>query len=369
MISNKRDKCFLEGKVRSSNLELYRIICMLMIIAHHFVINSGLIFPQGPMLVHSTDVNTFFLQIFGMWGKTGINCFLLITGYFMCKSTITLKKFLKLIFQIYLYKIVIFGIFACFGYEIFSLSRLIKLVMPVWGINQNFTSCFLIFWLSIPFWNILVQNMTKRQHQCLLVLLLGTYTILGSIPHFHITFNYVTWFGIIYLISSYIRMYPHPTFEKKKLWATVSILSVILAVLSMFIMIHLYGGNAAQFFVSDSNKFFAVVVAVSSFLWFKGISLPYNKWINIIGGSTFGVLLIHANSNTMRTWLWRETVDCIGHYSLPLSYLVLYSISTVCTIFMVCVLIDRMRVKLIEKPFFLWYDHKIIPKLSKWQIS
>lgn len=164
-------------------------------------------------------------------------------------------------------------------------------------------------------------------------------------------------------------MYPHPTFEKKKLWATVSILSVILAVLSMFVMIHLYGGNAAQFFVSDSNKFFAVVVAVSSFLWFKGISLPYNKWINIIGGSTFGVLLIHANSNTMRTWLWRETVDCIGHYSLPLSYLVLYSISTVCTIFMVCVLIDRMRVKLIEKPFFLWYDHKIIPKLSKWQIS
>ena len=29
-------------KERSSNFELYRIICMLMIVAHHFVVNSGL---------------------------------------------------------------------------------------------------------------------------------------------------------------------------------------------------------------------------------------------------------------------------------------------------------------------------------------
>lgn len=27
---------------RSSNLELYRIICMLLIVAHHFVVNSRL---------------------------------------------------------------------------------------------------------------------------------------------------------------------------------------------------------------------------------------------------------------------------------------------------------------------------------------
>ena len=29
-----------------------------------------------------------------MFGKTGINCFTLLTGYFMVKSNITLKKFL-----------------------------------------------------------------------------------------------------------------------------------------------------------------------------------------------------------------------------------------------------------------------------------
>ena len=92
-------------KIRSSNLELYRIICMLMIIAHHFVVNSGLTLPEGPMMSNPTDVNTLFLWLFGIWGKTGINCFLLITGYFMCKSNISLKKFVKLLLWIYLYKI------------------------------------------------------------------------------------------------------------------------------------------------------------------------------------------------------------------------------------------------------------------------
>ncbi len=34
-------------KTRSSNLELYRIVCMIMIVAHHFVVNSGLITEEG----------------------------------------------------------------------------------------------------------------------------------------------------------------------------------------------------------------------------------------------------------------------------------------------------------------------------------
>ena len=103
---------------------------------------------------------------------------------------------------------------------------------------------------------------------------------------------------------------------------------------------------------------FLLCVAVSSFLWFKGLGIPYNKWINLVGGSTFGVLLIHANSDAMRTWLWRDLIDCVGHYSLPIIDLVLYSTGTVCIIFTVCILIDRLRIKMVEVPFFRWYDNR-----------
>ena len=342
---------------RSSNLELYRIVCMLLIIAHHFVVNSGLTSVDGVMMTNPTNLKTLFLWMFGMWGKTGINCFLLITGYFMCKSEITVKKFVKLLLQIYLYKFVIFAMFLLTGYEAISFERIVKLLMPVWGIYSNFTGCFLVFYLTIPFWNILIRNMNQKQHQLLLILLLGVYTILGSVPKFGVSFNYVTWFGIIYLLASYIRLYPQKIYENKRLWGWVALFSVILAICSMLFM-QFFVGREAQFFVSDSNKFFAVVVSVSSFLWFKNINLQYSKIINTLGAATFGVLLIHANSDAMRTWLWKDIVDCVGHYALPLWQLMLYSMGVVVFIFILCSLIDMFRSKYIEPKYMAYITKK-----------
>lgn len=330
---------------------------MLFIVAHHYVVNSGLTAMDGPMMAEPDNVKTIYLWSFGMWGKVGINCFMMITGYFMCKSAITFEKFLKLILQIYLYRFVIYAIFLVAGYEVVTVPRLVKLFIPIWGLNSNFTSCFIIFWLTIPFWNILVQNMTKQQHTLLLVLLLGCYTVLGSVPGFIISFNYVTWFGVIYLIASYIRLYPHPCFFKKKLWGWLTVSSILLALVSMFVMLKMYGSGSALFFVADSNKILALTVAVSSFLFFKNIKLPYSRLINTISASTFGVLLLHANSDSMRVWLWKDIVDCVGHYTLSLGWLVLYSLGIVLCIYFICVLIDMTRIRFIEKPFFKWFEN------------
>lgn len=354
-------------KVRSSNLELYRILCMLMIVAHHYVVNSGLTSEGGPLLTDTTSGNSIFLSLFGAWGKTGINCFLMITGYYMCTSKITLRKFVKLMAQIYLYRWLFFVIFLLTGFETVSPLRIIKLVMPFWNISDGFTSCFIVFWLTIPFWTILVQKMNKRQHELLLLLTLGIYTILGSIPSFTIRFNYVTWFGIIFLIASYIRLYPHPIFEKRILWGWMSLVCVVLAISSILCLRILFGdrfGMGYQF-VTDSNKVFSVSIAVSSFLWFKNLNIKYSKVINSFGAATFGVLLIHANSNAMRTWLWKETVDCVCHYiSMETGELILYSVAVVLAIFIICNLIDQLRIATLEKWFLNWYDNKFSAKAN-----
>ena len=100
-------------KERNSNLELYRIIVMLLIVAHHYVVNSGLMSVMKEEPLH---IQSIFLYLFGMWGKTGINCFVMITGYFMCKSHISLRKFMKLLFEIYFYNLIITGTFLLTGY-------------------------------------------------------------------------------------------------------------------------------------------------------------------------------------------------------------------------------------------------------------
>ena len=67
-------------------------------------------------------------------------------------------------------------------------------------------------------------------------------------------------------------------------------------------------------YVSDSNALLAVLTAICSFMYFKNVHIPQSKFINMIGGSTFGILLIHANSDTMRKWLWVDLRENANHY-------------------------------------------------------
>lgn len=339
------------NKQRSSNLELYRIICMFLILAHHFT--------QYFYLSNLPYCDkTIFLNILGMWGKTGINCFLMITGYFMCKSDITIRKFLKLILEVYFYRLTIAAIFFCLGMESLTPLKIVQLISPIWNIETNFVDCFIVFFLTIPFWNILIKNMSKKQHELLLVLLLSIYSILGSTLVFHITFNYVTWFGIIYLISSYIRLYPKYYYSNVRLWGTLTVIFIIMSIASVFAFRYILGSLSWNM-VSDSNKFFAVATAVSSFMLIKNIHIPYNRWINMIGGSTFAVLLIHSHSDVMRKWLFIDTMNTSGIFEKEFPQMVLSCIIGLIIVFSLCIIIDRLRILFIEIPLFKWYDKKI----------
>ena len=354
---------------RSSNFELYRIICMIMIVAHHYVVNSGLTSEGGVLLFDYSSANSIFLSLFGAWGKTGINCFMMITGFFMCTSKITFRKFVKLMGQIYLYKLILYLILFLGGYETLSVARIAKVAMPTWGFSDNFTGCFIGFWLTIPFLNILVNNMNKRQHGLLLLLMLVIYTFLGSIPTFHISFNYITWFCIIFFIASYIRLYPIALFKRKKYWGWITLIFFVLACTSIVVQRLLFGERMMLGYslVSDCNKIFAVVISVCSFLWFKNMSIKYSKVINAFGAGTFGVFLIHANSDAMRTWLWKDTVDAIGHYAtMNTDMLALYSFVIVLLVFVICNLIDQLRIATLEKWFLRWYDNKLSVKANTW---
>ena len=126
----------------------------------------------------------------------------------MCKSNITPRKFIKLFLEIEIYKVIFYVLFFLTGYEPFSLKGLIKALLPVTGIETGFTSCYLIFYLFIPFLNILIQNMNEKVHLRLMLLCLFVYTVLGTLPKINVAMNYVSWFIVLYFIASYIRCYP-----------------------------------------------------------------------------------------------------------------------------------------------------------------
>lgn len=334
---------------------------MIFIVAHHYVVNSGLLelMYQEPLCGKS-----IFLFLFGMWGKTGINCFVLITGYFMCTSKITLRKFLKLLMMIYFYKIVIYGIFVVFGYEALSLSGIAKTLLPVTSVTQNFVGCYILFYLTIPFLNILVAKMTKRQHFLSICLGLLIYTIIGSIPKIQVDMNYVSWFILLFLIGSYLRLYPEKWFSSRKILASVTAVSICLATASVitFLIVQEWINSRfdtnielAYFLVADSNKILAVAVAVCSFMLFKNLGIKYNRAINTVASATFGVLLIHANSDTMRQWLWSDTLNNVGWYTAKIGdggtfTVILHAFLCVFVVYSACTIIEYLRLRFAEKP-------------------
>ena len=331
--------------VRNSNLELFRIILMLLIVAHHYVANSGM---MAKMAENPFAANSLFFYLFGAWGKTAINGFVMITGYFMCKSHITVKKFLKLLFEIEFYSIVIYSIFTLTGYQKFTLPGLIKAVIPIQSIGTDFTSAFLVFYLFIPFLNILLKNLSEKMHLRLIALCLFVYTILGTIPKFPVTMNYVSWFIVIYFIASYVRLYPKALFDKVKFWGLAAIISVAVSSLSIILSLHFgFGGYSL---LSDSNRILAVVTAFCAFMFFKNVNIPYNKVINTVASATFGVLLIHANSDTMRWWLWQNTLQNTVVFDTSWCYL--HFVCCVFSVYLACTVLDLLRIRLIEKPFF-----------------
>ncbi len=339
-------------------MELYRIVTMLLIVAHHYVVNSGLI-----QLIYASPngFNTAFLMLFGAWGKTGINCFVLITGYFMCKSQITLKKFAKLLLEVYFYKTVLYFAFLLTGYEPFSWKTLLRLIAPMTSLASNFGGCYLLFYLFIPFLNILLRNLTQKQHLLLVLLSLTVYTVIGGLdglPIFELEMNYVSWFAVLYFIGSYIRMYPHRIFGDQRFWGIAMGLSLLLSVASIFVCDYL-GRRLGQpelmyFFISDSNKILALTNGICSFLFFKNLKIKNSRFINTLGASTFGVLMIHAGSWTMIQWLWKTFLQNTAMFNSL--WLPIHAVLCVLGVYAAATVIDVARIRFLEKPFFRFWD-------------
>lgn len=341
---------------RQSNFELYRILCLIMVVSHHFVLYSGLM-DYVPDTYH--NIHSSFLVFLCMSGKTGINCFLMITGYYMCKKDISIRKYAKLILEVIFYNTFVYSASVVFGGTSFSPFILIKkMFFPIWNIGQNFTSCFLVFYLFIPFLNILLNSLSKRQHQMLLGLLLLFYVFAGTVPSFHISLNYAAWFAVIYLIASYIRLYPCALFDNKPLFRNLTMALFAVAWVSCLCCTAM--GKYPFHFIFDVNKFFAVSIAVSMFLWFKNIKIKPSRIINTIAASTFGVLLIHDNSAEMRQWLWCDLFACSDYYGLPFFQFAMKSTAVILLVYFGCATADMFRVYFLEKPFFKWFDKRFV---------
>ena len=144
----------LVKKPRSSNLEWLRIVCMLLIIAHHF--GGHGVYPASIL-----PINHFIQVALTTGGKLGVNCFVLITGYFLLRSHFGWRKVFKLVATVWVYSVIIYLTIALVEGN-FDPILCAKAFFPVIYRQYWFMTAYLIAYILSPFVAILVRACTQN---------------------------------------------------------------------------------------------------------------------------------------------------------------------------------------------------------------
>lgn len=204
-------------KQRRTNIELLRIVSMLMIITLHFIGHGGVndsYTTPGIMCVAVSILKGICM--------VAVNCFVLISGYFGVKSSFSWKKVLKLEAQIWTYSVVIFSILAITGAVKFGLKDIVCAVFPVSTNMDGFSTGYLIMYILSPYLNKIVNACSKKELKRLLILLASFFVVLpemfaflGTTIEFGGPYG-VVWFWVLYLTGAYIRLYSYEKISLKR---------------------------------------------------------------------------------------------------------------------------------------------------------
>ena len=281
------------NSLRDSNVELLRIILMLMIAIHHFLLHAftaEIAKPSAvltPTIAIATIVNGFCY--------IGVNCFLLISGYYgiHCKLRSILNLFLMCAFYSligYLTHVYVDG--AHIGRSLLFNSVFVFSHNSWW-----YVSCYVALMLFSPLLNVAIEHLEKRQFQ-LVLLLLTIYNIYfgwfwGGID-FNINGYNIVQFIYVYLIGAYIRRHVSLEYIRFKRWMSIVLYILCAACWGILTCLQhgfaLYNWNAFSY-----NNLFVLVASVAFFCFMMSFSFK-NRYFNWLATSTLAAYLIQDNT-------------------------------------------------------------------------
>lgn len=269
---------------RNGNIEAFRIILMLGVIAFH-ILHYGNIFERadGP--------TTTILWLIKSFANLSVNCFVLITGYFQCQSTFKPRKLMALVTQVFFWSVVCYAAYLLAGGQL-QRKGLVQTLLP-WLIGGNwFAIVYIALYLISPFLNIFLRALDRRQATALLVLLIALFCTPMYAEQLALQPLGFPWFLVVYFVGAYLRLYPPR--RRPALWAALLLLSV--AGLWLLRLIPMPGWEKIPEYLWNYNSYLPLCGAVAAFLLFLWRrERMYPRWVFRLAGVTFGIYLIHDN--------------------------------------------------------------------------
>ena len=347
-------------KIRESNIELLRILAMIMIIAHHFACHSNFDFP-----LTEVTFNRVWIQFMHLGGKIGVDVFVLISGYFLInQKEIKVNKVLKIWLQVLFYSMVSFFVFMYIGLKDFSAEDLLHHLLPITYKQSWFAGTYLVLYILSPYINILLNSLDKKAYKKMLIIMTIFWCIIPTITDADFEGNKLIWFVYLYALAGYIKLYV----DLKRISCIKNFALVIfITLITMLITVGIdYLGIKNESIVKNVTKLFEMerlpilLISVCLFKAFLKLNIGRIRIINWISSATFGVYLLHDNEY-MREFFWKKILKCNEYQDSP--ELIKYSIIVVFTIFVVCTIIELIRKNTIERLYMKLIDF-IINKIN-----
>lgn len=353
---------------RQSNIELLRIVAMVMIVAHHFSVHSGFSFPDGTL-----TLNRVWLQLLQYGGKIGVDLFVLVTGYFSVTSLkFKAEKLVRTWGATFFWSVVTLIVFVAVGLQEFDGFALFHRCLPIIFQEYWFVTAYFLLVLFSPFINLLLNRLDRRQCRALVLLLLGLFCVVPSFFGFTLLSNDLLWFTSLYVFAAYLRLHGSlRIWERKKktaesgkagkergsvkkergsgayfLYAGITIL-VVMGLTALLDALHL-PKNFFRDYLYNMQMLPVFLASVFIFMGFLKLKIGQLRFINVIASATFGVYLIHDNYY-VRVYIWKTLFRNPAYTESPL--LIPHSLWVVAVVFIVCTLLELLRMLALER----WY--------------
>lgn len=337
----------MPGKTtRSSNLELLRILCMLLIIGDHLTGQSGI-------ADYTTLPSSFAFCLIGCGSRIACSVFVLIGGWFLCEQPYKTRRPLSLWLSLWLYTVPVTLLCKIAGLDV-SWGALRWAAFPASTRQLWFISDYLLLLLCVPLLNRLLHRLSRPAHRGLLAVLAVPLIVYPTLFGENGAVSDTAWMFLYeYLLIAYLRRWPdnrlaHLLQHRAAalgLGLGLPLLNTILrAVLETR---GLTDGKAFQYMAYYRTALGALpnlLAALALFYLFKGLDLGCVRWVNALAGTTLGVYILHQVP-AFRALLWNGLLQAEAHHGS-----VGYTLLAILAVFLGCAAVDALRTALVMRP-------------------
>lgn len=347
---------------RNAQIDLLRVLAMLMIVSGHFVYHGvhHISVPDATSVQYVSSLagrlNFIFLQFLGYSCNIATNIFFLITGYFLVRPrtlSYAVDKSYKQWKTIVFYSLSIYVVLCASGFSVFSLRHAIEQLTPIYSRNYWFMSTYIVLLLLSPFVSKSLDALSKKAYQGLLFVLLLINFAEGKFGYGSIFSGGMSLVFALSLFSlgGYIRKYP----LRERRYFPLVCLSVYVGI-SLLLTFYSYFGQVLGLvdvgqplhLKSMANNSIPLLCSVCFFLVFtppNRLCLPaiVSRLSVSVSPYVLAVYLIHDN-RLFRSVLWDNIVRPLDY--LDSYWFMPYCLVTVILIFALCVTIEYIRQKI-----------------------